>query len=196
MLARFALLFGPAEYFALFVLALTTIGGISSRNQFKSLLAAALGLTLATVGLDHGTGVPRYTFNHMELFDGIDFLVAIVGMFAISEVLFFLEESQAGRLTKVKVSRAIVPLKTLARITGTTLRGSLIGFVCGVLPGAGASLGSFAAYTLEKRFVDRQGTFGTGDPRGVAAPEAGNTAAAGGALIPMLTLGVPGSGTE
>ncbi|HEX6144734.1 MAG TPA: tripartite tricarboxylate transporter permease [Geminicoccaceae bacterium] len=195
LLAKFALLFGPAEYFALFVLAFTTIGGLTSRNQMKSLMAAALGLMIGTVGLEHGTGIPRYTFNHMELFEGIDFLVAIVGMFAISEILFFIEERAAGRIEKVELSKARVTVEMLRTIAPTTLRGSVIGFVCGVLPGAGASLGSFAAYTLEKRFFDRRGTFGTGDPRGVAAPEAGNNGAAGGALIPMLTLGVPGSGT-
>jgi putative tricarboxylic transport membrane protein len=195
LLARFALLFGPAEYFVLFVLAFTTIGGLASRNQMKSLLAAALGLMLATVGLEHGTGIPRYTFNQMEVFEGIDFLVAIVGMFAISEILFFIEERAAGRVGEVAMTKAKVTFQMLRAIGPTTLRGSVIGFICGVLPGAGASLGSFAAYTLEKRFVDRQGTFGTGDVRGVAAPEAGNNGAAGGALIPMLTLGVPGSGT-
>jgi putative tricarboxylic transport membrane protein len=150
---------------------------------------------LGTVGLEHGTGTNRYTFNNMELFEGIDFLVAIVGMFAISEILFFIEEKAKGGIAEVKMTKARVTLAMLKEISWTSVRGSLIGFVCGVLPGAGASLGSFAAYTLEKRFVDRKGTFGTGDPRGVAAPEAGNNGAAGGALIPMLTLGVPGSGT-
>ncbi len=195
ILARFALRFGPAEYFALFVLAFTTIGGVSSKNQFKSLMAAAFGLMLATIGLDPATGEPRYTLGHMELFEGINFLVAIVGMFAISEILFFMEESHAGRVTKVVVHPYRFRLRDLHGISWTTLRGSLIGFIAGVLPGAGASLGSFVAYTVEKRLVDKDGTFGKGDPRGVAAPEAGNNAAAGGALVPMLTLGVPGSGT-
>jgi putative tricarboxylic transport membrane protein len=93
------------------------------------------------------------------------------------------------------LGRITVPWRTLRRCTGTMTRSTVLGFVAGVLPGAGASLGSFISYTVEKRISDRAGTFGTGDPRGVAAPEAGNNAAAGGALVPMLTLGVPGSGT-
>ena len=195
MLAKFALFFGPAEYFVLFVLAFTTIGGISSKNQFKSLMAASIGLMISTIGLDPATGEPRYTLNQMELFEGVNFLVAIVGLFAISEILFFLEDSHAGTTVKVKVNKFKLKWKELFSLTWTTLRSSVIGFVAGVLPGAGASLGSFLAYTVERRLVDHDGTFGKGDPRGVAAPEAGNNAAAGGALVPMLTLGVPGSGT-
>jgi putative tricarboxylic transport membrane protein len=131
----------------------------------------------------------------MHLMEGIDFLVAIVGLFAIAEVLLFLEHQGAASAIGMKLGRITVPLRTLRRCTPAMTRGTLIGFVAGVLPGAGASLGSFLAYTLEKRVSDREGTFGTGDVRGLAAPEAGNNAAAGGALVPMLTLGVPGSGT-
>ena len=195
LLAKVALLFGPAEYFALYTLAFATLGGIASRNQAKAAMAAAIGLGIAMIGVDFATGIPRYTFGEMHLFEGIDFLVAIVGLFAISEVLLFLEHQGANTAIGMKLGRITVPLKELARTGPTMLRGTVLGFFAGVLPGAGASLGSFIAYTLEKRFVDREGTFGRGDPRGVAAPEAGNNAAAGGALIPMLTLGVPGSGT-
>jgi len=195
LLAKFALFFGPAEYFVLFVLAFTTIGGISSKNQFKSLMAAALGLMISTIGLDPATGEPRYTLNQMELFEGVNFLVAIVGLFAISEILFFLEDTHAGNITRVTVNKFKIKWKEMFGLTWTTLRCSVVGFIAGVLPGAGASLGSFMAYTMEKRLVDHENKFGTGDPRGVAAPEAGNNAAAGGALVPMLTLGVPGSGT-
>jgi putative tricarboxylic transport membrane protein len=195
LLAKFALYFGPAEYFVLFVLAFTTIGGISSKNQFKSLMAAAMGLMISTIGLDPATGEPRYTLNQMELFEGVNFLVAIVGLFAISEVLFFLEDTSVGSTTKITVNKYKLKWKEMFGLTGTMLRSSFVGFLAGVLPGAGASLGSFLGYTIEKRMVDRNGTFGTGDPRGVAAPEAANNAAAGGALVPMLTLGVPGSGT-
>jgi putative tricarboxylic transport membrane protein len=195
LLARFALLFGPAEYFALFTLAFATLGGVTSRNQAKAAMAAALGLGIAMVGIDFATGIPRYTFGEMHLFEGIDFLVAIVGLFAISEVFLFLEHQIAPTAVGMKLGRITVPLVELARCTPAMLRSTVIGFIAGVLPGAGASLGSFVAYTIEKRVSDREGSFGKGDPRGVAAPEAGNNAAAGGALIPMLTLGVPGSGT-
>ena len=197
-LVKIALLFGPAEYFALFALAFMTLGGVSSTNQAKAAFAAAIGLGLAMVGVDTQTGVPRMTFGEVHLYDGIDFLVAIVGLFALSEVFVFLEhrhgESDAAG-KKVKIGRITPPWAMVKRCIPTMLRTSGLGFLAGVLPGAGASLGSFISYSMEKRLVDRDGTFGKGDPRGVAAPEAGNNAAAGGALVPMLALGVPGSGT-
>ncbi|WP_099824807.1 tripartite tricarboxylate transporter permease [Oceaniglobus indicus] len=199
-LVKVALLFGPAEYFALFTLAFATLGGISASNQAKSAFAAALGLGLAMVGVDTQTGVPRFTFGEVHLYDGIDFLVAIVGLFALSEVFVFLEHrgSAAEEAAKPKMDIGkIVPSWGLIRYcTPTMLRTTVLGFIAGVLPGAGASLGSFISYSMEKKLVDPKGeTFGKGDPRGVAAPEAGNNAAAGGALVPMLALGVPGSGT-
>ncbi|MHA6264671.1 tripartite tricarboxylate transporter permease [Arenibacterium sp. CAU 1754] len=197
-LVKIALLFGPAEYFALFALAFATLGGVSSTNQAKSAFAAMLGLGLAMIGVDTQTGVPRFTFGEVHLYDGIDFLVAIVGLFALSEVFIFLEHRHgsaeaAGR--KIEIGRLTPSFALLKSCTPTMLRTSFLGFIAGVLPGAGASLGSFISYSMEKRLVDKDGTFGTGDPRGVAAPEAGNNAAAGGALVPMLALGVPGSGT-
>lgn len=198
-LVKVALLFGPAEYFALFTVAFATLGGIASRNQSKAALAAGLGLGIAMIGVDGQTGVPRFTFGQVHLYDGIDFLVAIVGLFALSEVFIFLEhrgtEKATGDSSGVKLGRTTVPLAMLKQTAPTMARSTVIGFIAGVLPGAGASLGSFISYSLEKKLVDKDGTFGTGDPRGVAAPEAGNNAAAGGALVPMLALGVPGSGT-
>lgn len=195
ILAKVALLFGPAEYFALFTLAFATLGGIASKNQAKAAIAAMLGLGLAMIGIDGSSGTIRFTYGEMHLMEGIDFLVAIVGLFAIAEVLLFLEHRGAASPVGMALGRITVPLATLAKCGWTLVRSTIVGFVAGVLPGAGASLGSFLAYTIEKRAVDKHGTFGTGDPRGVAAPEAGNNAAAGGALVPMLTLGVPGSGT-
>jgi len=196
-LVNVALLFGPAEYFALFVLAFALLGGVVGKNKAKSLVAVALGLGIATIGLDHQTGAPRLTFGVIHLYEGVDFLVAIVGLFAISEILMFLEKgngSEPARSSK-QIGRVTPPLATLRKSFGAMLRGSGIGFIAGVLPGSGASLGSFLAYSLEKRVSNKQETFGKGDPRGLAAPEAGNNAAAGGALVPMLALGVPGSGT-
>lgn len=194
ILAGFALKFGPAEYFALFALAFATLGGITGKNQFKTLIAAALGLMIATVGIDLSSGVQRYTYNHLHLFEGIDFLIAIVGLFAISELFFFLEQHAGDGLKQVALNKLKLSMKDILFIMPASLRGAFLGFVSGVLPGAGASLGSFVSYTLEKRVSDK-GEFGKGDPRGVAAPEAGNNGAASGALVPMLTLGVPGSGT-
>ncbi len=198
-LVKVALLFGPAEYFALFALAFMTLGGISSTNQAKSAFAAALGLGLAMVGVDTQTGVPRFTFGEVHLYDGIDFLVAIVGLFALSEVFIFLEhrgtDKDISTRPKIEIGRITPSWRLLGSCTPTMLRSTFLGFIAGVLPGAGASLGSFISYSVEKQILGRKGRFGTGDPRGVAAPEAGNNAAAGGALVPMLALGVPGSGT-
>ena len=198
-LVKIALLFGPAEYFVLFTLAFATLGGISSTNQAKSLFAAAFGLGIAMIGSDSQTGSQRFTFGEIHLFDGIDFLIAIVGLFALSEVFIFLEHHRGGAVGKqgaMKIGKLMPDWKMLKSCIPTMGRGTVIGFVAGILPGAGASLGSFLAYSVEKNVVDRDGkTFGKGDPRGVAAPEAGNNAASGGALVPMLALGVPGSGT-
>jgi putative tricarboxylic transport membrane protein len=193
LLAKAAIYFGPADYFALYVMAFATIGGIAGTDPRKTLLAALLGLMLGTVGLDPSTGVARYTFGSFNLYDGFDPIVALVGLFAISEILFFLEQKAHGG-SLVPPGSVFPRLARVKEGLGASLRGSLIGFIAGILPGAGASLGAVMAYSFEKRVSDK-GTFGTGDPRGIAAPEAGNNAASGGALIPMLTLGVPGSGT-
>ncbi len=195
VLARIAFLFGPAEYFALYLLAFATLGGMSSKNQAKAAIAACLGLGISMIGLDNSTGLPRFTFGNLHLMDGIDFLVAIVGLFAVTEVFVFIESHGRESAIGIKIAKLRIPVRDIMRSGVTMLRASLIGFVAGVLPGAGASLGSFLAYMGEKAMVRDNSKFGHGDPRGVAAPEAGNNAAAGGALVPMLTLGVPGSGT-
>ena len=195
MLARVAYEFGPAEYFALYLLAFCTLGGMSSNNQAKSALAACIGLGIAMIGVDNSSGLPRLTGGSLHLYDGVDFLVAIVGLFAIAEIFFFIEGHGKGSSIGVKIEKVMVPWKDIWNTKWTMLRSSLVGFIAGVLPGAGASLGSFLAYMTEKSIAGEEGKFGTGVPKGVAAPEAGNNAAAGGALVPMLTLGVPGSGT-
>ena len=197
-LVKIALMFGPAEYFALFTMAFATLGGITASNQAKSAFAAALGLCIAMIGMDSQTGSQRFTFDHIHLYDGIDFLIAIVGLFALSEVLIFIEHHKGGAAAKsgMEIGRLMPDFRVLARSIPTMIRSTIIGFISGVLPGAGASLGSFLAYSVEKNTVDREGkTFGKGDPRGVIAPEVGNNASTGGALVPMLALGVPGSGT-
>lgn len=195
LLARVAFLFGPAEYFALYLLAFATLGGMASNNQAKAAIASCIGLGIAMIGVDNNSGLPRLTGGNLHLFDGIDFLVAIVGLFAIAEVFFFIESHGKNTSIGVKLEKVTIPVKDIMSSGWTMLRSSLVGFVAGVLPGAGASLGSFLAYMSEKSIAGEKGKFGTGVPRGIAAPEAGNNAAAGGALVPMLTLGVPGSGT-
>ncbi|MGB7286146.1 MAG: tripartite tricarboxylate transporter permease [Salaquimonas sp.] len=195
LLARVAYLFGPAEYFALYLLAFCTLGGMASNNQAKSALASCIGLGIAMIGIDNSTGLPRLTGGNLHLFDGIDFLVAIVGLFAIAEIFFFIESHGKNTSIGVKLGKVTIPWKDIWDTKWTMLRSSILGFFAGILPGAGASLGSFMTYMMEKAIAGDKGGFGSGAPKGVAAPEAGNNAAAGGALVPMLTLGVPGSGT-
>ena len=195
MLARVAFYFGPAEYFALYLLAFCTLGGLGSNNQAKAAVSVCIGLGIAMIGVDGSTGLTRFTGGNLHLFDGIDFLVAIVGLFAITEIFVFIESHGKETAIGVKLEKISIPVKDIIYTRWTILRGSLIGFVAGLLPGAGASIGSFLAYMSEKAIVKDNSQFGKGDPRGIAAPEAGNNAAAGGALIPMLTLGIPGSGT-
>ena len=195
VLAGIAFLFGPAEYFALYLLAFCTLGGIGSKNQAKAAISVCLGLGLAMIGVDNSTGMTRFTGGNLHLFDGIDFLVAIVGLFAVTEVFVFIESHGKDSTIGVKLAKITIPFKEIIYTRWTLLRGTLVGFVAGLLPGAGASLGSFLAYMSEKALAKDKTIFGKGDPRGIAAPEAGNNAAAGGALVPMLTLGVPGSGT-
>ncbi len=194
-LARVAFLFGPAEYFALYLLAFCTLGGMASNNQAKSAIASCIGLGIAMIGVDNSSGLPRLTGGNLHLMDGVDFLVAIVGLFAIAEVFFFIESHGKGSSIGVKLDKVTIPWRDIMSTKWTMLRASGLGFFAGILPGAGASLGSFLAYMSEKSIAGEKGGFGTGAPKGIAAPESGNNAAAGGALVPMLTLGVPGSGT-
>ena len=195
LLAKWALKFGPAEYFALMVFAIATMGGMLGGKPVKALLGCFIGLSLAMVGIDSGTGVYRLTFGNVHLSDGIQFIVVVIGLFAISEILVMLERTHVG-IAAVKVSgRLLFNAKEFLLSAMTMIRASLMGFGIGILPGAGATVASAMAYTTEKHLAGDEGKFGDGDVRGVAAPEAANNASACGSFIPMLTLGVPGSGT-
>ena len=195
LLARWALAFGPAEYFALMCFAFACITGLMGDAPMKALLAAIIGLSLSTIGLDSNSGVYRFTGDNLHLSDGIQFIVVVIGVFSISEILLMLEmhHSSAGML-KI-TGRNLFNMKELLHTKWTVLRSAVLGFVVGVLPGAGATIASAMAYSTEKRLAGASGTFGEGDIRGVAAPEAANNASAAGSFVPMLTLGVPGSGT-
>jgi putative tricarboxylic transport membrane protein len=195
ILANWALSFGPAEYFVLMVFAICCLAGMVGERPVKTLLAALIGLVLATVGIDANSGVYRFTFDDVHLSDGIQFIVVVIGLFSVSEMLVMLEQSHAGQAVIKNTGRALFNLKEMAETWWGTVRSSVIGFIVGVLPGAGATIASAITYMVEKNLTDREGTFGKGDIRGVAAPEAANNSAAHGAFIPMLTLGVPGSGT-
>jgi putative tricarboxylic transport membrane protein len=195
ILAEWAIRFGPAEYFALMVFAFAALSSLSGGSLVRGLAATAIGLFLATVGLDPNSAVPRFTFGQIKLLDGMDFVVVTIGLFAISEVLQLLEDTERGHAATAPFGRALLSAKEFLSTIGTMIRGSILGFLVGVLPGAGGTIASFLAYSTEQRISDREGTFGSGDIRGVAAPESANNAAATGAMIPLLTLGVPGSGT-
>ncbi|MDQ7735083.1 tripartite tricarboxylate transporter permease [Halomonas sp. SpR1] len=197
LLADIAVMFGPAEFFALMIFAFSSMSVMMGKDPIKTAIGAVLGVLIGTVGIDSGTGVLRYTFGMPELYDGIDFVVMIIGLFAISEILLMLEHSQNtndnGKLPPL--GRVFVSLKEVLACKGAIGRSGLIGFIIGVLPGTGASVASAVSYTTEKRLSDKDNTFGTGDMRGLAAPESANNAAAVGSFVPMLTLGIPGSGT-
>lgn len=195
MLAGLAIGFGPAEYFVLMVFAFATLGSMVGSQPVKTLIGCVLGLMLATVGLDPTSGAYRFTFGSPELDDGIDFVVLVIGLFSISEAMLMLESHMSGNAVIGKVGRTFARMSDIVLSIGATLRGSVIGFIVGVLPGTGASVASAVSYTLEKRVSDAEGTFGKGDMRGLASPEAANNSCAAGAFVPMLTLGVPGSGT-
>jgi putative tricarboxylic transport membrane protein len=199
LLSQWAIRFGPAEYFALMVFAFTTLSSLAGKSVIKALIATVFGLLLGTVGFDPNSAVPRYTFGELRLLDGLDFVVVTIGLFAISEVLLEFESSGKDRVPQ-RLGRIFIRAREIMRSLGPMVRGSVTGFVIGVLPGAGGTVASFVAYTTDKRVWGRsrhngEASMGEGNIRGVAAPESANNAAASGAMIPLLTLGVPGSGT-
>jgi putative tricarboxylic transport membrane protein len=195
LLSKWALAFGPAEYFALMVFAFACLTGLLGDQPVKALLATLIGLALATVGVDSNSGVYRFTFDSIHLSDGIQFIVVVIGLFSISELLLMLEEAVHGKAVIPETGRTLFNRREVAETWWGTVRSSLVGFVVGILPGAGATVASAITYSMEKRMAGAGGTFGEGDIRGVAAPEAANNASANASFIPMLTLGVPGSGT-
>jgi len=196
-LARFALRFAPPEYFALMVLGLAMVVFLAGESMVKALLAMLVGLWIATIGTDLFTAESRFTFGQVKLLGGVDFIAATVGVFAIGEVLVNLESQGGAEIFKLaKGLRNLLPtLQDLKDCRFAFLNGSVIGFVVGALPGAGATVASFLSYGLEKAVSRHPEKFGTGVIEGVAAPEGANNADAGGALVPLLTLGIPGGNT-
>lgn len=192
-LANFALRFSAPEYFALAVFGLTIIANISGESPAKGLLAGAFGLFIATVGLDPVASRPRFTFGSVALLNGLSIIPVLIGLFAITEVFvqmerIFFKEERLGR----KIRRSIASKQELLRITPTMVKSGLIGTFIGIIPGAGADIAAFVAYNEARRSSKRPEKFGTGVLEGIAAPEAGNNGVTGGALVPLLTLGVPG----
>jgi len=194
-LSNVALRFGPAEYFSLMVLGLCAVSGLAGKSMTKALIMTVFGLLLGTIGVDNVSGVARFTFDMPVLYQGLEFLTVAVGLFALGEVFksVLVRDDTAGNI--IRVSRVIPGRDDLKRSAPSILRGSLLGFFVGVLPGAGATMASFFSYILEKKWSKQPERFGKGAVEGVAGPESANNAASGGALIPLLTLGIPGSGT-
>ena len=195
-LADFAVSFGPPEYFALTFMGLTLVSALGGDNPLKAYISAVLGLLVACVGIDAISGVARFTFDSMYLLDGIGFIGMAIGLFAISEILVNIEEPIKQVFSDAKLGfLSLFPnLQDWKDSFGALWRGSLLGFFVGTLPGSGATLCSFIAYALEKKVSKHPEKFGTGVIEGVAAPEGANNAAAGGAMVPLLTLGIPSGG--
>ena len=202
-LAKVALSFQSPDYFALMVLGLTAVSAFAGRGQFlKAMLMVCVGLGLATVGQDTSSDITRFTFGSIDLLDGISFLLLAMATFALSEAMMSVlkrekisdiaKQAAGGKMGSLKLSREEV--KTMAPVIG---RSSILGFLIGVLPGAGATIASFLAYGMERNFAPRgeKEKFGHGSIRGLTAPETANNAACSGSFVPLLTLGIPGSGT-
>jgi len=196
-LASMALKFGPAEYFTLMLFAMTAVASLTGKSPAKGLLATLLGLMISTIGIDLQSGQPRYTMGIAEFQDGVGFVVVVVGMFAVSEVLRGLVDIQRGTGAKLlPISGKLwLTREEWKRSVGPIWRGGVIGFIIGVLPGAGGTIASILSYTTEKRLSKHPEEFGHGAIEGVAGPEAANNADTAGALVPLLTLGVPGGGS-
>lgn len=194
-MAQFALNFGPAEYFALAVLGITAISAIGGGSVLKGLVAGLLGLGIATVGLDPITGTERYTFGNLSLLTGISFVPAIIGTFALAEVLQRASERTSTAEVITDVSTKLPSFKEFFATRFTLLRSSAIGAFIGALPGVGATTAAFISYSEAVRWSKRPQDFGKGATEGIAAPESANNSAVGGSMVPLLALGIPGSAT-
>src|SRR5262245_3118675 len=193
-LAQLSLAFSAPEYFALMVLGLAMVVLLAGESLTKALLAMMVGLWLATIGTDLFTATSRFTFGQPELLGGIEFVIVAIGVFAVGEVMANMEPAKAPDALPVpKGLRNLLPTwDDIRRCRFAFLNGSIIGFIIGVLPGAGGTISSFVSYGVEKAFSKHPEKFGTGVIEGVAAPEGANNADTAGALVPLLTLGIPG----
>jgi len=196
LVAKFALEFGPPEFFAVQLLTFCSFVGLGRGSAFKTVAAMMLGFALAAVGLDTVTGQLRMTFGTVEMLRGFDFLIAVIGLFGIGEILLTMEEGLEFKGVRAKIDARVVwhTWKQLPRYWLTALRGTLIGCWMGITPG-GATPASFMSYGVAKRMSKDGAKFGTGELEGVVAPETAAHAAGTSALLPMLTLGIPGSPT-
>ncbi len=194
-LAELAYAFGPPEFFALTIFSMSMLGSMSGKSSLKNLIGGGLGVFLATIGVDLTTGVERYTFGIPELYEGVHFVPVLIGLFALSELLV---QSSLIHQVRERVRMSVMKLPTLddyKRVWKTILRSSVIGTGIGVLPAEGGTIAALIGYNEARRWSSRSENFGEGEIEGIAGPEAANNAATGGALVPTLALGIPGSAT-
>ena len=192
-LARFAIKFTSAEYFALAVFALSMLASVSGKSSIRNLIAGAIGVLLSTIGLHLTTGIERFTFGIHELQEGLHFVPVLIGLFAIGEML---NQARVGDIAYQRIRANVVKLPSmddLRRIKNTILRSSGIGTFVGILPAEGATVAAIMGYNEARRWSKHKDEFGTGVPEGIAGPESANNAATGGAMVPTLALGIPGS---
>jgi putative tricarboxylic transport membrane protein len=195
LIANLAVKFGPPEFTALMTFGLMLVISMAGRSPVKGLISMTLGLLFATVGVDIVTGSQRYTFGSINLYDGVQFITLTLGLFAVAEVLVNVEQKRGKSLFSVpRKFREMLPSKDdMKRSKLAIALGSVVGFLVGALPGGGSTIGSFVSYSLVRSTSKRSKEFGTGVIEGVAGPEAANNSEAGGAMIPLLSLGLPGN---
>jgi putative tricarboxylic transport membrane protein len=202
-LSKVSLSFRSPDYFGLMILGLTAVAAFSSKGQFlKAMMMCVLGLMLASVGQDSLSDISRFTFNNMNLSDGISFVLVVMATFAMSEALTIIIKGNdptkaAKKISLTELGSIKINTEEKKKMLKTIPRASILGFIVGVLPGAGATIASFLAYGMERNFVseEEKQKFGKGSVQGLSAPETANNAACSGAFVPLLTLGIPGSGT-
>ena len=190
-LANLALRFGPPEYFALMCLGMVVLTFLSSTSMIQALMMACFGILVGTVGTDTVSGTARFSFGIVELMDGVGLVPVVMGLFGISEMLLNIETKIDREIFKTRVKGLFPTVADWIKSAGAIIRGTVIGFFLGILPGGGAVLSSFVSYAVEKKVSKTPEKFGTGMIEGVAAPESANNSAAQGAFIPLLTLGIP-----
>ncbi|MEA5032907.1 MAG: tripartite tricarboxylate transporter permease [Sphaerochaeta sp.] len=198
LLAEVGLKFGPAEVAALIFLALTSIGWLLGDDPVKGLIASGIGVLLSTIGIDGASGLPRFSFGNMNLISGISFIPLVIGMFGFSQVMEMMQPKSDAHIEPVKqltLRESMLDRSEMKRIFMPSVRSALLGNFIGFLPGAGGTTGSFLAYVMEKKIGKNRDQMGKGAIEGVAASEAANNAAAVGAFVPLLSLGIPGSAT-
>ena len=191
LLAGLALRFGPPEYFSLMIVGITVLTFLSGGSMVKSLMMASVGLIIGGVGMDAISGKYRFTYGIQVLADGMGLVPTVMGLFGISEVLLNLETQIQRDIFAARIKNLFPSLRDWADSIWSIIRGTVLGFFMGIIPGGGAIVASFASYAIEKKFSKHPEEFGKGAIQGVAGPEAANNSAAGGSFIPLLTLGIP-----